>query len=113
MLAGRHLSIAENGTSSDFRLITLETPEGRFEGIRVRPRRSAAAAFEAVYVDAGWRGHATVEFTGGLVDTGTSRDLPNERKGLYRLTAKQAQRINWDDAELIDWSVYRDLPTRR
>ena len=88
--------------------MTIETPEGGAEGASVNDLDgSAAAAFEAVYVDAGWRGDATVQFTGGLVDTSTGRDLPNARTGLYRLTAKQAQRINWDDAELIDWSIYR------
>ena len=69
---------------------------------------SAAAAFEAVYVDASWQGDATVGFTGGLVGVqapaGTCRTSERAYTGSRR---RAAQRMDWDDAELIDWSIYR------
>jgi hypothetical protein len=88
--------------------VTLATPEGGFEGPSVADiDGSAAGAFKAIYEDAGWRRDATVTFTGGLVNTRTGQDLPNAETGIYRLTAKEARRIDWDNAIAVDWSLYR------
>ncbi len=88
--------------------ITLETPQGGFEGASVDDLDgSAAAAFEAIYGDADWHRGATVKFTGGLVNSRTGQDLPDAETGLYRLTAKEARQIDWDNASAVDWSYYR------
>ncbi len=57
--------------------ITLETPEGGFEGPSPELHGTAAAAFEAVINDAGWQKGVTVHFTGGLVNAKTGKDLPD------------------------------------
>ncbi len=88
--------------------VNAETPEGGLDGASVDDiDGSAAAAFEAVYNDAGWRGATFVVFTGGLVDTRTGEELPDARTGAYRVDAKEGQGINWDNADIIDWSLYR------
>ena len=88
--------------------ITLETPEGGFQGASVADLDgSAAAAFKQLYTDTDWQGAATIRFTGGLVDSRTGRDLPNAMTGLYRVKASEARQIDWDNAENVDWSYYR------
>lgn len=88
--------------------VTLETPEGGFEGASVDDLDgSAAGTFKAVYEDAGWGKAATVTFEGGLVNTRTGKDLPNEETGIYRLEPNEARRIDWDNAIAVDWSLYR------
>ncbi len=88
--------------------ITVETPEGGLEGASVADLDgSAAAALEAIYGDADWQRGATVKFIGGLVNSRTGQDLPNAETGLYRVTAKEAQQIDWDNASAVDWSFYR------
>jgi hypothetical protein len=55
---------------------------GGLEGVSVNDLAgSAGAAFEAIYKDAGWRKEATVRFTGGLLESKTGKDLPNEPTG--------------------------------
>lgn len=86
--------------------VTLKTPEGGFEGASVADLAgSAASAFKAIH-DAGWNKTATVTFTGGLVDTGTGQDLPNEETGIFRLEGRDARSINWESAEQVDWKLY-------
>jgi hypothetical protein len=92
--------------------VTLETPEGGFEGASVADLDgSAAGAFQAIYDEVGWNKAATVTFEGGLVDTRTGKDLPNEETGIYRVEAREARQIDWSDDETlavnIDWSLYR------
>ena len=68
---------------------------------------SAAAAFEAIYtMRTGERCHGDVHRRTRRLPYG--RDLPNAKPGLYRLTAREARQINWDNAASdIDWSFYR------
>lgn len=102
------IDVREINRAGDFVEITLETPEGGFEGASVEDLDgSAAGAFKALYEDAGFQEDAAVTFRGGLVDTRTGRDLPNAKTGRYRLTAREARRIDWDNAIAIDWSQYR------
>ena len=66
------------------------------------------AAFEAVVNDAGWQKGAHRPLhrrVGGISKTG--KDLPDAETGLHRLTAGEAQRIDWGSADEIDWSLYR------
>jgi hypothetical protein len=94
--------------SPTFLQVTLATPEGGFEGASVDDLDgSAGAAFKAIYGDTDWRKDASVTFTGGLVDTRTGKEAPNEETGIYRLTASEARRIEWDNAVAVDWSQYR------
>lgn len=99
------LDVREINRSGDFIEVTLETPEGGFEGASVDDLDgSAAGAFKTLHEDAGFQGDAAVAFRGGLVDTRTGKDLPNAKTGLYRLTAREARRIEWDNAIAVDWS---------
>ena len=86
--------------------VTLETPEGGFEGASVADLAgSAGSAFLAIH-DAGWNKTATVTFTGGLVDTATGNELPDEETGIFRLEGREARAINWANAEQVNWKLY-------
>jgi hypothetical protein len=91
--------------------VVAKTPEGGFDGASCEDLdRQAGAIFAELYDEAGWRGHAVVSFEGGLVDKATGRDLPDAQTGLARMSAGQANQIDWsnDDALMnIDWSSYR------
>jgi hypothetical protein len=93
--------------------IILSTPEGGFEGASTDDTDAlTSAALAKVYGDADWRGAASVEFRGGLVDSATGRPLPNAPTVSYRVNRNAARRIDWSDEEAlynIDWSIYRGL----
>ncbi|HXV58067.1 MAG TPA: hypothetical protein VD704_09375 [Gaiellaceae bacterium] len=93
--------------------VTLTTPEGGFEGANCGDMDDGAAAvFETIYNDGGWPRGALVVFQGGLVDTQTGEELPDENAAIYTMPPAQAQQIDWtnEDALLnIDWSNYRDF----
>lgn len=95
-------------TGRRFLFLTLETPEGGFDGASPEDLDgTAAAAFKAIYDEADWTGGAVVAFTGGLVDTRTGNDLSDARTGLYRIDRSEARQIDWENADAIDWSLYR------
>jgi hypothetical protein len=97
----------------DFVTVTAETPEGGLQGASCGDLDTAAGAiFEKVYKDTGWKGNATIEFRGGLVDKATGKDLPNEQTGGFSIDPGQAKKIDWSDDDAlsnIDWSIYRDF----
>jgi hypothetical protein len=72
----------------------------------------AQAVFETIYNDAGWKGGAVVVYQGGLVDTSTGKELPDENTGIFTMPAGKATQIDWSDEDAllnIDWSIYRDF----
>jgi hypothetical protein len=97
----------------DFTTVTAETPQGGLQGASCADLDTAAGAiFEKVYKDTGWKGNATIEFRGGLVDKATGKDLPNEQTGGFSIDPGQAKKIDWSDDDAlsnIDWSIYRDF----
>ena len=63
-----------------------------------------------MYNDAGWEGSATVVYVGGIVNEATGEEEPGANTALFRITAEQAEQIDWTDQDAldnIDWSTYR------
>ena len=95
----------------DFVGVTAETPEGGLQGPSCDDLDTASGAiFEKVYNGTGWKGHAVIEFHGGLVSKATGKPS-NDETGSSSMTPGQAKQINWsssDQLSNIDWSIYRD-----
>ena len=95
----------------DFAGVTAETPQGGLNGASCGDLDQAAGAiFEKIYKDTGWKGSGYIEFQGGLVNSATGKELPNEMTGNFSMDPGQAKQINWsnsDELSNIDWSVYR------
>jgi len=93
--------------------VTVETPEGGFQGASCGDLDDGAQAiFETIYNDADWNGGVAIIYKGGLVDRATGQELPDANTGIFTIHAGQAQRIDWTDEDAlsyIDWSIYRDF----
>lgn len=92
--------------------VDVETPEGGFDGPSIRDiDEQAGAIFRAVYLDTAHRGPTAINFSGGLVDTKTGAEMPNANTGSYEISGRDAKRVNWEDEDLIrytiDWGLYR------
>jgi major membrane immunogen (membrane-anchored lipoprotein) len=97
----------------NFVTVTAETPQGGLEGAKCGDLDTAAGAiFEKVYKDTGWKGNATINFQGGLVNKATGKKLPHEQTGNFSIDPGQAKQIDWSNGDAlanIDWSIYRDF----
>jgi hypothetical protein len=93
--------------------VTVETPEGGFQGASCNDLNDGArAVFRRIYGDADWKHDSVVVFEGSLVSKETGKDLPDAKTGIFTLRGGQARRIDWSDEEAIsniDWSLYRDF----
>jgi hypothetical protein len=86
--------------------VSLDTPEGGFEGASDQDLAGeAGAAFKAIH-HTGWTRAITVTFKGGMVDSTTGKDLPDAKTGLFRLHSSDARRIDWQNADQVDWTNY-------
>jgi hypothetical protein len=91
--------------------IELKSPEGGFNGVsNTDLADAAAAAFKAIYGDAGYKHRTFIFFVGGLVDseTGEPTDTP---LGSFGMTYAQAKRIDWSSEDRlanIDWTNYQN-----
>jgi hypothetical protein len=108
------LDIKKVEISSREAAVTVETPEGGFEGASCDDLNDGAGAvFQRIYGEADWKRDAVVVFEGRLVNKETGRDLPNANTGIFTVHGRDARRIDWSDEDAvqfnIDWSVYRDF----
>ena len=91
--------------------MTVHPPGGGFQGTSCEDLDNGAqAVFETIYNDAGWQGDATVVYQGGIVNEATGKELPGANTGLFKITAEQAQEIDWSNEDAlsdVDWSTYR------
>lgn len=91
--------------------VTVNPPGGGFQGTSCEDLDNGAqAVFETIYNDAGWQGDATVVYQGGIVNEATGKELPGANTGLFKITAEEAEQIDWSDEDAlsdVDWSTYR------
>lgn len=102
---------ASAAVTSGLVLVYADTPTGGFQGASTGDLNDAAGdIFTAIYGVGGFGRGSEVTFRGGLVDTTTGAPLPNEKTGVYRMSAEQAGAIRWhDDNRLlyVDWRNFR------
>ena len=91
--------------------VTVHPPGGGFQGTSCEDLDNGAeAVFETIYNDAEWQRDATVLYEGGIVNEATGKELPGANTGLYKMSAEQAEQIDWSDQDAlseVDWSTYR------
>ena len=49
-------------------------------------------------------------YQGGIVNEATGKELPGANTGLYKISADEAEQIDWSDQDAlseVDWSTYR------
>jgi hypothetical protein len=92
--------------------VTVQPAGGSFQGSSCADLDDGAqAVFETIYNDAAWEGDATVVYLGGLVNEATGEELPGAKNARYKMTAEQAEQIDWSDEEAlsdVNWSTYRE-----
>jgi hypothetical protein len=92
--------------------VTARTPEGGLEGPSTTDLNyMTSGLLKAIYGQGDFDGDATIEFTGGLIDSSTGQDLPNDLTAKFYMPAGKAGQIDWTDDDTIDyaidWSLYR------